>query len=71
MTHPIVSRDLQVAQRHPDWSSLQILDVAMDWHVETHPDFEVPPNGEGYATEYLSVIGVSYVSPGADRSFDA
>lgn len=53
MTHPIVSRALQVAQRHPDWSSLQILDVAMDGHVETHPDFEIPPNADGY-TDWLS-----------------
>jgi len=41
MKSTIVSRAPELEQRHPDWSSLQILDVAMDGHVETHPDFEV------------------------------
>jgi hypothetical protein len=35
----IVRRALELEQRHPDWSSLQVLDVAMDGHVHTHPDF--------------------------------
>lgn len=48
MTHPIVRRALELAQKHPDWTSLQVLDVAMNGHVETHPDFEVAPNTEGY-----------------------
>jgi hypothetical protein len=44
---------LELANKHPDWTGLQVLDVAMDGHVETHPDFEVPPNAEGYA-DWLS-----------------
>lgn len=51
--NPIVNRALDLRRKHPDWSGLQILDVAMDGHVETHPDFEVPPNGGGYA-DWLS-----------------
>jgi hypothetical protein len=53
MMHPIVRRALELAERHPDWSGLQVLDVAMDGHVETHPDFEVPPNADGYS-DWLS-----------------
>ncbi|MDR7296348.1 hypothetical protein J2X16_001687 [Pelomonas aquatica] len=49
MMHPIVRRALELAKKYPDWSSLQVLDVAMNGHVETHPDFEVPPNAEGFA----------------------
>lgn len=45
----IVSRAFELEKRHPDWSSLQVLDVAMDGHVETHPDFEAPPNAEGFS----------------------
>lgn len=49
MNNPIVRRALDLAQKHPKWSSLQILDVAMDGHVETHPDFEVPAQAEGFS----------------------
>ena len=48
MNHPIVRRALELAKRRPDWSAMQVLDVAMNGHVETHPDFEVPPNADGY-----------------------
>lgn len=53
MTHAIVRRALEPAKKHPDWSGLQVLDVAMNGHVETHPDFEVAPNADGYA-DWLS-----------------
>lgn len=48
MNHPIVRRAMELANKHPDWTGLQVLDVAMNGHVETDPDFEVPPNGEGF-----------------------
>ena len=51
--NPIVRRALELAKRHPDWTGLQVLDVAMNGHVETHPDFEVAPGTDGYA-DWLS-----------------
>lgn len=53
MKHPIVDRAMELAARHPDWTGQKVLDVAMDGHVETYPDFEVPPNADGYA-DWLS-----------------
>lgn len=51
--NPIVRRALELAKRHPDWTGLQVLDVAMNGHVETHPDFEVAAGADGY-TDWLS-----------------
>lgn len=51
--NPIVRRALELAKKHPDWTGLQVLDVAMDGHVETHPDFEVAPGVGGY-NDWLS-----------------
>jgi len=53
MNHPIVRRAMDLAQRHADWSSLQILDVSMDGHVGSCPDFEVSPNADGFS-DWLS-----------------
>lgn len=52
MTHAIVRRALDLAQRHPDWTSLRVIDVAMDGHVESHPDFEVA-GADGF-TDWLN-----------------
>lgn len=41
MSHAIVQRALDLAQKHPDWPTVRVIDVAMVGHVESHPDFEV------------------------------
>jgi hypothetical protein len=51
MSNPIVQRALSLAQQHPDWSDLQVLDGAMEGHTGTHPDFEC--SAPGYA-DWLS-----------------
>lgn len=48
MKNEIVDRALTLARAHPGWPSLQVLDAAMEGHVNTHPDFEVPLQAEGY-----------------------
>jgi len=46
--NPIVRRALALAESHPEWSTLQVLEAAMDGHYNTHPDFEVEPQ-DGFA----------------------
>ena len=49
-SNPIVRRALALAERHPDWATLQVLDAAMDGYENSHPDFEIdPPFDDGYA----------------------
>jgi hypothetical protein len=48
MTSEIVERALSVAKEHPSWPSLQVLDVAMEGHVNTHPDFEAAQLSQGF-----------------------
>jgi hypothetical protein len=48
MTNEIVDRALALAKDHPNWPSLQVLDTAMEGHINTHPDFEVPPQADGF-----------------------
>lgn len=49
MNNPIVQRALELSKKHPKWSSLQVLDVAMDGHVNTHPDFEVRHSDQAFS----------------------
>lgn len=47
-SNPIVRRALALAERHPEWATLEVLDAAMDGFTNTHPDFEVEP-AEGFS----------------------
>lgn len=77
MNHPIVARALELAQKHPDWTGLQVLDVAMNGHVETHPDFEIPPDAKDYAdwlsppSPFAQLLRMAFAPRLADDAFDA
>ena len=47
--NPIVRRALALAERHPTWATLDVLDGAMDGYENTHPDFEVDPPYDDFA----------------------
>lgn len=77
MNHPIVRRALELAKRYSDWTGLQVLDVAMNGHVETHPDFEFPPNDKGYddwlspPSPFAQLLKVAFAPKLAGDAFDA
>jgi hypothetical protein len=76
----IVRRGLALAERHPDWASLQILDAALDGQCGSHPDFEVQADeaGAGEWADWLDppspfarLLFNAYGSPLAPAEFDA
>lgn len=77
MNHPIVRRALELAEKHPDWTGLQVLDVAMNGHVETHPDFEIPPTVRDYAdwlsppSPFAQLLKTAFAPKLAEDAFDA
>lgn len=77
MNHPIVARALELAQKHPDWTGLHALDVAMNGHVKTHPDFEIPPNGKDYAdwlsppSPFAKLLRTAFAPRLTEDAFDA
>ena len=43
LNNPIVQRALALAEANPSWVALEVLDAALQGHVNTHPDFEAEP----------------------------
>ncbi|CAM3696649.1 hypothetical protein [Roseateles saccharophilus] len=75
--HPIVRRAFELAGKHPDWTGLQVLDVAMNGHVETPPDFETMSNDNGYIdwlsppSPFAHLLKAAFAPNLTEEAFDA